>query len=66
MERIKILIVALLLSSLFSCKKEVKKTELKQGFWRAEIHMQDQALPFNFEVIKKGEKYKEKRRAVIA
>jgi len=57
MERIKILVVILITGLLFSCKEEVKITELKQGFWRAEINMQNQQLPFNFEVFKKGENY---------
>ncbi len=34
-----------------------KQPELKQGFWRAEIQMQGQLLPFNFEVIKESKKY---------
>ncbi len=58
MERIKIIVVILIISILFSCKKEVESTELKQGFWRAEINMQHQLLPFNFEILKEGENYK--------
>ncbi len=50
-------IIILLVLSFSSCKEEVKTTELKQGFWRAEINMQNQQLPFNFEVFKKGESY---------
>jgi peroxiredoxin len=40
-----------------SCTKEVEVTELKQGAWRAEINMQDQKLPFNFNVSKDGSTY---------
>jgi len=58
MERIKIIAVILIIGLLSSCKKEVTSTELKQGFWRAEINMQDQLLPFVFEVSKEGENYK--------
>ena len=58
MERIKIITAILIISVLFSCKKEVTPTVLKQGFWRAEINMQNQLLPFNFEIIKDGETYK--------
>jgi len=57
MERIKIVVAILIIGLLCSCEKEVKKTELKQGFWRAEINMQNQLLPFNFEVLKKDKKY---------
>jgi len=58
MERIKIIVAIIIIGLLFSCKKEVKKTELKEGFWRAEIDMQNQLLPFNFKVVKEGERYK--------
>ncbi|MCF6347544.1 MAG: redoxin domain-containing protein [Flavobacteriaceae bacterium] len=58
MEKIKILATVLIFSTLFSCKKEEESAELKQGFWRAEIQMQNQSLPFNFEVIKNAENYK--------
>jgi peroxiredoxin len=57
MERIKIIFVIISISCLFSCKNE-KQPELKQGFWRAEIQMQGQLLPFNFEIIKDTLKYK--------
>lgn len=39
---------------LFSCKKENKKIELKQGVWRGEIIAQNNPIPFNFDIIKKG------------
>ncbi len=58
MEKIKALAVILIISSLISCKREDDKTELKQGFWRGEISMQDQKLPFNFEMFNDGESYK--------
>ncbi len=58
MEKIKISLVILLLSLSVSCKKEIKTTELKQGIWRGKIHMQDEVLPFNFNVIKDKDKYK--------
>lgn len=51
------IIVLLILFSFFSCKEELKKTALKEGIWRAEIKMQNQTLPFKFEVIKEAEKY---------
>jgi hypothetical protein len=57
MERIKILITILIISTIFSCK-EGKPIELKQGFWRAEINMQQQKLPFVFEVLKENGTYK--------
>ncbi|NQW37336.1 MAG: TlpA family protein disulfide reductase [Flavobacteriales bacterium] len=47
------LVVVLLLSS---CSKE-QPTELKQGVWRGEIDIQGNALPFNFEVLKKDDAY---------
>ncbi len=32
-------------------------SDLRTGWWRGEITLQGQKLPFNFEVIQKGEKY---------
>jgi len=40
-----------------SCTTEVKKMNLKTGIWRGEISMQNNILPFNFEVVKDGENY---------
>ncbi len=61
MEKIKlnslIIFSIILMLSFLSCNKQPQVTELKQGFWRAEIKMQDQLLPFTFEVLKGGEKY---------
>jgi len=60
MTKFNILILSsvVLILSFYSCKKETKTTELKLGFWRAEINMQDQLLPFNFEILKEGDNYK--------
>lgn len=60
MTKFNVLILSSIVLILFfsSCKKETKATELKQGFWHAEINMQDQLLPFNFEILKQGENYK--------
>lgn len=41
-----------------SCKKKPTVTELKAGFWRGEITIQKQQLPFIFEVKKESNKYK--------
>ena len=49
--------VILLLFTFLSCKEVENKTSLKEGMWRAEIKMQNQVLPFLFEVVKEGEKY---------
>ena len=61
MEKIKlnslIIFSIILMLSFSSCNKQPQVPELKQGFWRAEIMMQDQLLPFTFEVLKGGEKY---------
>lgn len=50
----------ILFSFLFilSCKTNEKKTELKTGFWRGEITVQEQQLPFVFEVLKDDENFK--------
>lgn len=40
-----------------SCETEIPETELKQGIWRAEISMQNQKLPFNFEILKQDGDY---------
>ena len=42
----------------FSCKEEIKPIKLQEGIWRGEIRMQDQKLPFNFEILKDNETYK--------
>ena len=55
---VKIGIALLLLGVLFACKKETKPIELQEGIWRGVIEMQNQELPFNFEIIKKDETYK--------
>ncbi len=61
MEKIKlnslIIFSIILMLGFSSCNKQPQVPELKQGFWRAEIKMQDQLLPFTFEVLKGGEKY---------
>ncbi len=43
---------------LVSCKTENKNNEFKNGFWRGEITIQNQQLPFIFEVIKDVDTYK--------
>ncbi len=42
---------------LFSCQKTAQNNEFKTGFWRGEITIQNQQLPFVFEVVKSEEKY---------
>jgi len=42
---------------LFSCTSEKKKTKLKTGFWRGEITIQKQQLPFVLEVLKDKNNY---------
>ena len=57
-KKFKVTIVALIcMTLLFSCSKKEEMTMLKQGFWRAEIDMQGDTLPFNFEILKEGETY---------
>lgn len=43
---------------LYSCKSEQKETELKTGFWRGEITVQKQQLPFVFKVLKGNDSFK--------
>ncbi len=43
---------------MLSCKTEKKNTELKTGFWRGEINVQENQLPFIFEVLKGDDDYK--------
>jgi thiol-disulfide isomerase/thioredoxin len=40
---------------LISCDSGVRNKKLSEGKWRAEIAMQGQILPFNFEVIAQGD-----------
>ena len=56
--RIGSIIVILIISIFYSCKNDVGKIQLKEGFWRAEIVMQERTLPFNFEIFKDSENYK--------
>ncbi|MCF6279185.1 MAG: TlpA family protein disulfide reductase [Flavobacteriaceae bacterium] len=43
---------------ILSCKTEKEETNLKTGFWRGEITIQNQQLPFIFEVFKDNENFK--------
>ena len=43
---------------MLSCKTEKKNPELKTGFWRGEINVQENQLPFIFEVLKGDDDYK--------
>ncbi|MBV1888545.1 MAG: TlpA family protein disulfide reductase [Urechidicola sp.] len=59
MKRIQIiLLTAITFLVLASCKPELKSQELKTGFWRGEITVQKQQLPFVFEVIQNDTEYK--------
>jgi thiol-disulfide isomerase/thioredoxin len=51
------LLVMIGLTSLVVVSCTSKKVEMKTGAWRGIISLQEQQLPFNFEVIKEGEKY---------
>ncbi len=58
MKKLNSLIVTLIcITLLFSCSEKNETTILQQGFWRAEINMQENMLPFNFEIIKVDETY---------
>lgn len=50
----------LLLLTIFtiSCSQNAEPVELKSGFWRGEITIQNQQLPFVFEVNKNSKKYR--------
>jgi len=51
----RIVVLVLLILSVVSCSK--KPVELKTGVWRGVITLQNQQLPFTFDVEKKGEQY---------
>jgi len=51
----RIVVLVLLILSVVSCSK--KPAELKTGVWRGVITLQNQQLPFTFDVEKKGEQY---------
>lgn len=57
-QKLRVFITLLLAGVLFSCKKEHKQVELLEGIWRGKIHMQNQKLPFNFEILKDNGTYK--------
>lgn len=48
-------ILFLLIALFYSCKTEQEKPILKEGFWRGEIHMQGQDLPFIFKIFREQE-----------
>ncbi len=58
MQIIKNLTYLIFFIALISCEKESSKIKLKQGTWRGEIIAQNNPIPFNFDVIKKGNGYK--------
>ena len=52
-------IVLIMMCVLVCCKTETKNNIiLKEGIWRGEISMQNQKLPFNFEILRSGASYK--------
>ncbi len=53
--RIGVLIIGLLLT--VACNKKEKQIELQTGVWRGVIEMQQEQLPFNFEIQKQGTNY---------
>lgn len=53
----KIYCYGLLIMAVVSCNTE-RVPELSPGIWRGELNIQDQQLPFNFELIQDGEMYK--------
>jgi peroxiredoxin len=54
----KTLLGFLLLSALISCHKKPRVNQLKEGFWRAEIYMQNDTLPFVLKIFKDKERFK--------
>jgi len=51
------LTILLVILTLFSCVSK-KKVELKEGLWRGIIELQEQQLPFNFEIVKETTGFK--------
>ena len=49
------LILSAVIFSLFSCRQE--PAELKSGFWRGVITLQEKELPFTFDVQRNGDSY---------
>lgn len=54
----KYLLVTIAFLILISCKTEPKITSLKDGFWRGEITIQKQQIPFVFEIMNSNDEYK--------
>lgn len=54
----KYLLVTIAFLILTSCKTEPKTTSLKDGFWRGEITIQKQQIPFVFEIMNSNDEYK--------
>jgi thiol-disulfide isomerase/thioredoxin len=50
-----LVLIGLISLVIISCTS--KKVEMKTGAWRGAISLQQQQLPFNFEIVKEGEKY---------
>lgn len=58
LKTIKFLTYLILAIILFSCNKTTVVNELRTGIWRGEIAAQNNIIPFNFEIIKKDQKFK--------
>ncbi|MCF6224149.1 MAG: TlpA family protein disulfide reductase [Flavobacteriaceae bacterium] len=58
MQKIKYISYFFLLISVFSCKTEPIAHALKTGIWRGEILVQNNTIPFNFEIIEHIGKFK--------
>ena len=58
MHRVKNIIYFRITLNVISCGKEKQETKLKTGIWRGELIVQNNQIPFNFEVLKIKEDYK--------
>ena len=56
--RIKILFIGWLTVALAGCAGPEQTPQLKPGIWRGELSIQNQQLPFNFELAREGQTFK--------
>ena len=57
MRKLIVLTIILILISFIGCNKEKSINEFKTGLWRGEILVQENIIPFNFELIKSINNY---------